>query len=376
MPDIGIISTFPPTQCGIATYSHDLIESLQLVTPDLRFTKVELSHCTEHGHRTNHVIQISEPEQYLKASQYINSSDIGIVDIQHEYKIFGKPDGENISILLRHITKPIITTLHTVSANLNQQREKIFREIVKRSDLLYVFSREAKEYIVRKYEKGDSKIEIIPHGVPSIVFKTSGQILERKKYSEKIIFVSAGHMRDTKGYELAITALHSLKKEIPNFHYLILGSNHPENETAESYRETLIKMVEELNLTRNVTFISDYLEQKELIKYIQLADICLLPYTRKDQSSSGVLALMLACGRPVVSTPFQFAKSYVTELSGNLSSSFDYTDFAKAIKTLINKTHLWDSMSQYNHTLGQTWNWKNVAHQYSLGYTQLLHKKI
>jgi glycosyltransferase involved in cell wall biosynthesis len=181
VPDIGIISTFPPTQCGIASYSHDLIQSLQLVTPDLRFTKVELSHCTEHGHSSNHVIQISDPEQYLKASQYINSSDIGIVDIQHEYKIFGKPDGENISILLRHITKPIITTLHTVSANLNEQREKVFHEIVERSDLLYVFSREAKEYIAGKYKKSDSKIEIIPHGVPSIVFKNPGQIIERKK---------------------------------------------------------------------------------------------------------------------------------------------------------------------------------------------------
>ena len=371
-PEIGIISTFPPTQCGIATYAHDLVQALKLTSPSLHFTKLELTNSSCNNIGKNYGIRNGETAEYLKAAQYINSSNIGIVDIQHEYKIFGKPDGENILVLLRHITKPVVTTLHTVSTNLNELREKLFQETVQRSDLLYVFSSEAKEFIVNRYNKSGDAIEIIPHGVPSIQFKNRSQIKGKEKYPDKLIFVSAGHMRNTKGYELAITALHALRKEIPDFHYLILGSNHPENETAKSYREMLEKLISRLNFSGSVSFISNYMEERELIRYIQLADVCLLPYTRGDQSSSGVLALMMACGRPVVSTPFQFAKSYVNELSGIMSSSFCHAGFEQAIREIINKKSFWDRMSLYNHSLGKAWNWKKVAHQYSSGYRKII----
>jgi glycosyltransferase involved in cell wall biosynthesis len=349
--------------------------SLKAVSPDLHFSRIELKHGADNSPGKSYVIQNSEAQQYLEASEYINLSDIAIADIQHEFKIFGKPDGENISILLNHIRKPVVTTLHTVSRNLNEPREKVFREIVKRSDLLFVFSKEAKDHLKGRYSKQGSRIEVIPHGVPLIEYKKPAQVPERKKFTGKPIFVSAGHMRNTKGYELAITALHSLKKEIPDFQYLILGSNHPENETAQSYRETLSALVKKLNLTGQVIFISEYLELNDLIKYIQSADICLLPYTRKDQSSSGVLALMLACGRPVVSTPFQFATSFLSELSGTISTSFCAAGFEAAMRILINKSNRWDRMAQFNHALGQNWNWGKVANQYSLGYKKLLSQK-
>lgn len=35
MYKIGIFSTFPPTQCGIATYSSDLIQNLKINSPEL-----------------------------------------------------------------------------------------------------------------------------------------------------------------------------------------------------------------------------------------------------------------------------------------------------------------------------------------------------
>lgn len=374
MPNIGVISTFPPTQCGIATYSHDLIESLKSISPFLQFIKIELSTCSQPPTNKNYIIKSNETLQYQETSEYINTANIDIVDIQHEFKIFGKPDGENILVLLNNIQKPIITTLHTVSPNLNEKREKTFVEIIKRSDKLYVFSKEAKKHITGKYKKNESSIEILPHGVPEIKFQRPYQIQLRKKFTSNIIFVSAGHMRNTKGYDLAIKALHSLKKIIPDFRYFILGSNHPENESAQSYRETLLELIAKLDLSNQVTFISDYLEERDIIKYIQLADICLLPYTREDQSSSGILALMLACGRPVVSTPFQFATSFLNDLNGTISNSFSYIDFKEAIIKLLNRNHLWNSISRHNYVLSQSWNWKKVAYRYSSGYYRIIQK--
>ncbi len=368
MLNIGIISTFPPTQCGIATYATDIIDAIESVSTQLRYTKIELIPQGDDPRNKNYTIQSNCPDQYLKAAEFINKSNIDVVDLQHEFKIYGAPNGENVTAFIEHIKKPIVATLHTVSSNLNEEREKVFRNIVTRCNLLYVFSREAKEYLVEKYQKSGLAIKIIPHGVPAIQFKKTLEIADRKIIPESIIFLSAGHMRDVKGYDVALQALGVIKNEIPSFKYFILGSNHPQNETAESYRKMLIELSNKLNLPDNVIFINDYLKLEDFIKYIQLADICLLPYTRSEQSSSGVLALMIASGRPVVSTPFQFAKSCIDELSGVISESFNFSDFATAIKVVINKRSHWDKISRHNHDTGQSWNWGNVANQYINGY--------
>lgn len=369
---IALVSTFPPTQCGIATYACDLIDALQASCKEFTVTKIELGLENETIHKEKIVIDNIKEEHYYSAAEFINSTDIDLVDIQHEFKIYGKPDGENILILLNQIKKPIVTTLHTITPNLNEQRKKVFSQILYRSDLLHVFSTDAKTYVAKTYKVPDSKIKVIPHGIPSVSYKRPSEIEERNKINTSIVFVAAGHLREAKGYEIALKALYSLKKEIPSFHFLILGADHPQNKTSPLYRELLLGLVNDLGLRAQVTFIDKYLELNELIKYIQVADVGLFPYTRVEQSSSGVLALMIACGRPIVSTPFQFAQSYLTESSGTLSNSFTASDFAAAIKALIAKKGLWDAMCRYNYILGQSWSWQQVANFYLQGYNKAL----
>lgn len=365
---IGVISTFPPTQCGIATYANDLIFSLIHQQPSLQISKIRLSDYKRGNFSEGFFIRNDQSEDYYQATQFINNSGIDILDIQHEYKIFGKPDGANINIILENVRKPIATTLHTVNFDLPKNRESIFQKIIARSDLLFIFSEEVKQHFINKYPVKESKIIVIPHGVPSIPFYLPSEILRRKSRIEDFIFISSGHMRETKGYEIAIKALYNLKNEIKNFHYYILGEDHPQNETAQTYRKTLIKLVNNLGLNDKITFINKYLPLEELIKLIQFADVCLLPYTRKEQSSSGVLALMIACGRPIVSTPFQYATSQIIEKSGVIAKTFHSFDFAEGIKSLIKRKNSFNEIMQYNHTLGQSWNWLKVANQYYSGY--------
>jgi len=361
---IGIISTFPPTQCGIATYASDIIYHLKCQYPLLEINKFELTNNQNIFISENLVTRSDNTEDFIKLSEFINSSDIDLLDIQHEFKIYGKPDGENINTLLENVKKPIATTLHTVSFDMSESREDIFRKIIIRSNLLFVFSEEAKNLIINKYKIIEAKIIVIPHGTPTVPFRLPNKIERRKDFLNDIIFVSSGHMRETKGYDIAIEALNIIKNVIGNFHYYIIGADHPQNETAQKYREKLIKLINEFDLNDKVTFINNYLSQKELIDFIQLADICLLPYTRKEQSSSGVLALMVACGRPIISTPFQFAKTQISKKSGVISESMLAVDFAKAIKSLIDRKNNWDEIMQYNHVLGQTWNWTSIVKQY------------
>lgn len=366
---IGIVSTFPPTQCGIATYTTDLIAHLHHQYPFLNICQFELlddSHTDFSGSPND--IRSSEPEDYLKAAEYINSSDIDFLDIQHEFKIFGKPDGENITILLDKVKKPIVTTLHTVSPGQSSERENIFKKIVLRSGLLFVFSDGAKRYLMEKYGIETKKVSVIPHGTPSIPFRLPNEINGRQCCPDDIVFVSTGHMRNTKGYEIALKALADIQMNLGCFHYYIVGANHPQNESAQSYRAKLTELVSACNLTERVTFINNYLSLNELIELIQLADVCLLPYTSQQQSSSGVLALMIACGRPIVATPFQFATSRLTGKSGVITKTFLTEDFSRGIETMIERRRSWRKMMCYNHALGQSWNWANVARQYYQGY--------
>ncbi len=120
---IALISTFPPTQCGIASYADDLIRALENYTTEFKFVKCELGVENENIHTGEVVIKNDLREQFYLVSNYINNSNIDLVDLQHEFKIYGKPDGENVSILLEEITKPIITTLHTISPYLNEKKE-------------------------------------------------------------------------------------------------------------------------------------------------------------------------------------------------------------------------------------------------------------
>lgn len=372
MYKIGIFSTFPPTQCGIATYSSDLIQNLKINSPELIIKEFELTHSLEKNNFISSVIRNQHPIDYYEAIEYINTSDLNLIDLQHEFKIYGAPDGENVNILLDNIRKPIVTTLHTVNPNLSKKREQIFTNIVKRSELLFLFSHEAKEYIQTKFKTKSSKIVVIPHGTPEIKFQLPKQISIRNKYSSELIFVSSGHMRDSKGYDMAIKALDILCKENIDFHYFIIGANHPENRDAELYRNQVIKIVDDLGLHNKVTFIKDYLALNDLVDYIQLADVCLLPYTKKEQSSSGVLALMLACGRPIVSTPFQYAISNISDKSGVISETFHENDFANAINHLIKEKHNWEKMMRYNYNIGKSWSWRNVAKKYMLSYDKIV----
>ena len=336
---IGVISTFPPTQCGIATYATDLIEHLNRQYPLLEICRFELINnlsINENGASYN-IIKADDPEDFINAAEIINSSDIDLLDIQHEFKIYGRPDGENVLIILDKVRKPVVTTLHTVSPGQSKSRENILKKILEKSKLLFVFSNEAKQSLIERYKANQKSIAVIPHGTPSVRFQFPDEEKAKQNCPYDLVFVSSGHMRSTKGYEIAIQALNQLRLKLGRFHYYILGSDHPQNENAQNYRGNLLDMIEKYNLTKHITFIDRYLPLDSLINYIQLADICLLPYTRKEQSSSGVLALMIACGRPIVSTPFQFASSILTSKSGVLSESFQQNEFTRAIELMFER---------------------------------------
>jgi len=372
------VSTFPPTQCGIATYTSDLLSHFHKQFPELNAIKVKIlpdDEIFEFQHAKDKI-----PYQRCKSLpdmiEEINKISNCIVHLQHEFKLFGGRYGENIIPFIKAIKHPLITTLHTVREETNKIRRDILETIANNSRIIYLFSDYTKMLLSKEYGIDSEKINVIPHGVPSVTFHFPEDSSLRDEFYSNFIFISAGHFRDSKGIETALKALYELKKDIPDFKYIIIGADHPRNYTAKPYREFIRDLIKKLNLVENIIMVEEYLPIEKLIKYIQVTDIALVPYTNKDQSSSGILSLFIACGRPVISTSFQFATTVINGENGILVEPNDVTGFRNAIKKISNDKVLRQKMMQANFIKSQTWNWDEVAHRHNLDLKKIYLKSV
>lgn len=345
-PAIAYISTFPPTQCGIATYSSDLMLHFHSLYPHVKAIKAEINFVND-----NYIQQIKE----------LDRDNNLIFHLQHEFKLFGGQQGEEIINLISGLKRPLVTTLHTVKEENNEVRKQIVQEICNKSKLIFLFSEEAKQLLCLRYKVNPVNVIVIPHGVPdiSLIYPENSDF--RKQVNAGIVFISAGHFRDSKGIDIALRVLSRINKEYSDFKYLLLGSNHPRNTKALAYRMSISEQIESLKLPENVIMVDEYLPLFELVQYIQAADIALVPYTNKEQSSSGILSLFIACGRPVICSNFQFAKSIISKENGILFDIDKEDDFYFAIRKLLHEKITRESMMNANYLKGQDWIWNKVS---------------
>jgi len=361
-PAIAYISTFPPTQCGIATYTSDLLSHFHKHYTNILPIKIEITF-DDKNFDTHGIEKVNNIYLYNVIKKFNNRNDT-VFHLQHEFKLFGGQHGEEVIELVSCLKNPLVTTLHTVRGETNEIRKQIFEAIVTNSKLLYVFSESAKKLVSENYLVNPEKIHVIPHGVPEIPFTKPEQSTIRTQINTGMLFISAGHFRETKGIETSLYALNKLKQTYQNFKYLIIGSNHPRNTAAYSYRVKINKLIKDLDLNEHIIFIDQYLPIDQLTKYIQASDIALVPYTKKDQSSSGILSLFMACSRPVVTSNFQYAVSTVKNENGLIVEANDYESLYSAIKMLVLDKTARENMMNSNFKATRTWCWNKVAEKY------------
>jgi glycosyltransferase involved in cell wall biosynthesis len=255
---------------------------------------------------------------------------------------------------------------------LPENKRNLFLKIANRSDLIYVFSQNAMNILHDNYLFSNDKIKIIPHGVPIVDFCLPKNTEFRKKINEKIVFISAGHLRESKGIVFALKALKEFKEMHSDFKYYIVGANHPRNSTSISYRIYLEQLIIDLDLKNNVELINEHLPLEILIKYIQMSDIALVPYSNKNQSSSGILSLFMACGRPIISTKFQYATSILKPENGILVNFDDTIEFLHAIDYLAENELIRSQMMNANYEEAKKYHWDIVSLHYYSGMTNIV----
>lgn len=334
---IGVISSFPPRKCGIASFTYHLVRSLKHLNNSLHFSLFpiedgEYSYEMEVRER----VKQNSLDSYLKVAELINQGDEEVVLLQHQFLLFGE-EGKFTIPFLEKLEKPLVTTIHTVPYRPTETEREAISQIGKSSSRITVMIGYTRTLLIEKYGMEKEKIKVIYHPFPQMEILPSEEAKKKLGLSpDSFILSTFGLLRREKGLENGIKAL-ALLKDDPQVIYLILGCIHPSHQKKEgsTYREELMELSHKLGVRERVKFISHFLPLSELSLYLSATDVYLTPYFSNQQVSSGTLTFALGAGKAVISTPYPFAREVLGKNRGILVEFGDYQAMAKEIRTLI-----------------------------------------
>lgn len=364
---IAVIGNYLPRQCGIATFTTDLSQSLArelLIEENL--TNVAMDD-TPQGYdyppQVKFRIRQNIKEDYFWAADYLNANQYEAAILQHEFGIFGGDDGSHILHMIKFLKMPVITTLHTILKKPTDGQLKVIKELAQYSDRLVVMNKKAIDILSNVYGINKKQIVYIPHGIPDTAFEKPGLFNNLFDLGDKDVILTFGLLGPSKGIESMIEAMPLIVKENPNALYLVLGQTHPHilEHSGDSYREGLNQLVKDLGMEKHVLFHNQFVNIETLIKYIQTSKIYAIPYLNKEQITSGTLAYAVGMGTPVVSTPFWHAEELLADERGRLVPFNNSEEMAKEINHLLANEHEREMMRFKGYQYGRSMTWKEVS---------------
>jgi len=365
MTRFGFLSTYPPTRCGLATFTEALARSLAAGEPDaptiVRVLDVKDSdrHTEVIGRIPSTVDLVGGNRVTMRAAvRALEECDVAVV--QHEYGIYAGPDGDEIIPLLRSLNTPAIVVLHTVLSSPTAHQRVVLDTVCKLAAIVVVMTDNARDILMRTYSVQRSKVRVIPHGVPvpreAHVSNDGGP--------RRVL--TWGLLSPGKGIEWGIRALAQLQDAGAPVEYVIAGQTHPKvlAREGERYRETLQRLIDDLDLTCVVALDDRYLDDAQLAEQVARADVVLLPYDSRDQATSGVLIEAVAAGVPVVATGFPHAVELLGKGAGIIARHQDPQSMAAAIRTILGEAATAQQMHEAALRNTQDASWPAVAEQY------------
>lgn len=364
---VAVIGNYLPRQCGIATFTTDLSQSLARELPtEENLINVAMDDISEGYNYPNQVkfrVRQNIQSDYFWAADYLNANQYDVAIVQHEYGIFGGEDGSHILQMIQSLKMPVITNLHTVLENPTKGQLKVMKGLAKYSDRLLVMSKKAFNILEKVYDIDREMIAFVPHGIPDAPFRTPGVYNKLFGLENKDIILTFGLLGPDKGIESMIKAMPAIVKENPNIVYLILGQTHPHilERSGDSYRRDLQQLANKLGMKDNVVFHNQFVKLETLVQYLQTAKIYAIPYLKKEQITSGTLAYALGVGTAVVSTPFWYAEELLADGRGKLVPFNDPNEMAKEINYLLANDHEREVMRFKGYQYARSMVWKEVS---------------
>ncbi len=368
-PVVAYLSTYPPRECGIATFTQDLVDSIikqQSLSPPFIVAINEKGGYHDYPVDVKLQVERENRESFESVAHQIKNSGVKMVNIQHEYGLYGGNWGDNLISFMEEVDKPIVTTLHTILQDPPPDAKRVMDEILGLSDLVVVLARVGIKILEERYDTLSYNVRYIPHGCPNVPFVKSQTAKKGLGLENNYVLSTFGLISRGKGIEYAIQSLPEIVEKKPEVLYLIIGETHPEVRKleGESYRQSLFNLVSELNLENNVRFVNRFLSKSDLIRFLQATDTYILPYPNKDQISSGTLLYALCTGKAIVATPFLHAKEVIDEGAAVECMFRDPESIASNVNNLIESETLKDKYERHAYAYTRDKIWPNVAMSY------------
>ncbi len=365
----GVLSTYPPTQCGLASFSQALLAALEspqdivgvvrVADPDEVSGRPNPSRSST-DRRAERIWVRGAARGAQMAASTLNAFDVAI--LQHEYGIFPGPDGEDVLEVIRDLRVPLVSVLHTVLVTPSANQRRILEALVAASSAVVTMTQTARDRLVEHYVVDPAKVTVIPHGATSRPPQRNQQPWPAH---HPLTVLTWGLLGEGKGIEWAVDAMAMLGDLDPRPRYHVVGQTHPKvrAEHGEAYRERLIARAA-AGRSGAVHFDNRYLSAAELHDLVQAADVVLLPYDSREQVTSGVLIEAVVAGKPVVSTTFPHAVELLSSGAGLLVDRQDPAGIAAALRRLCTEPGLGTAMRAEAERIAPDLLWPAVADRY------------
>lgn len=363
---VAMLGNHLPRQCGIATFTTDLVTALERETPALESFVVAMNDPGLHHlypPRVRFEVGQGDLEAYRRAADFLNLKAPDVVSVQHEYGIFGGAAGAYVLELLRAVRMPIVTTLHTILAKPDAQQRQVLEALVQLSERVVVMSADGAALLQSVHGVDPEKIDVIPHGIPVVPLRPSKA---SRGGEDRHVILTFGLLSPDKGIEDVIDAMPAILARHPNTDYVVLGATHPhvKQRQGESYRLMLQARAAKLGVEANVLFRNRFVSHEELVEFLGAADLYITPYLNEAQSTSGTLAYAVGSGKAVISTPYRYARELLAEGRGILVPWRDSAAIGREVVGLLDRPAFRAELQQRAAEFGKRMAWPVVAQRY------------
>jgi len=370
---IAFVSSHLPRRCGIATFTADLTAAIKVADPHTT-SKVaaidEPNAMRPYGSDVRWRIRQGDGASYRAAALAINASNVDIVNLQHEFGLYGTWDQDayqdHVVDFLSSLRKPVVTALHSVPPHPSPSMRSAIRNLARLSDRTVVMAEAAVGLLADSYDVHEN-ITVIPHGMPAI--EPHGRVRMKQKLGVegRTLISTFGLVDPRKGLEYMIEAMPAILKRHPDALYLIAGQTHPDliRRDGEKYRNQLVETVERLGLADHVSFLDLYMAQRDIIDLLLASDVYVTPYLDPQQITSGTLAYAMGAGKAIVSTSYLHAIEALADDRGILVGFRDAGALASAVNSLLDQPDKKRALEQAAYTYAKDMAWPRAGERWA-----------